>query len=41
MICSDYEWDVAVLQKVAPEAAKMYYGPQLSFSRRIILLTSA
>jgi hypothetical protein len=41
MICSDYEWDAAVLQKVAPVAAEMYYGPQLSFSRRIILLTLA
>jgi hypothetical protein len=41
MICSDYEWDAVVLQKVASEAAEMYYGPQLSFSKRIILLTSA
>jgi hypothetical protein len=41
MICSDYKWDAAVLQKVAPVAAEMYYGSQLSFSRRIILPTSA
>jgi hypothetical protein len=41
MISPDYEWDAAVLQKVAPVTAEMDYGPQLSFSRRIILLTSA
>jgi hypothetical protein len=41
MIYSDYEWDAGVLQKVAPVGAEMNYGPQLSFSRPIILLTSA
>jgi hypothetical protein len=41
MICSDYEWDATVLHKVALVAAEMYYGPQLSFRRRIILLTLA